>query len=149
MCWSCLQSLTLPGCLASELFSQQTCKWIPNGLFTYITLPCAPLQGPAPQTYQMSINLGCSQTVGVMTQFREHFTSAAVLYQPSVEQGRQRPERSWWQPPLPGDKRAEHRAKTGTSEKMGKKEDRGYSTFPNRHGYESEALPPLVLIVEC
>ena len=23
---------------ASELFSQQTCKWIPNGLFTYITL---------------------------------------------------------------------------------------------------------------
>ena len=84
MCWSCLQSLTLAGCLASELFSQQTCKWIPNGLFTYITLPRAPLQGPAPQTYQMSINLGCSQTVGVMTQFREHFTSAAVLYQPSA-----------------------------------------------------------------
>ena len=31
---------------ASELFSQQTCKWIPNGLFTYITLARAPLQGP-------------------------------------------------------------------------------------------------------
>ena len=29
---------------ASELFSQQTCKWIPNGLFTYITLAGAPLQ---------------------------------------------------------------------------------------------------------
>ena len=29
---------------ASELFSQQTCKWIPNGLFTYITLARAPLQ---------------------------------------------------------------------------------------------------------
>ena len=43
---------------ASELFSQQqTCKWIPNGLFTYITLAGAPPQGPAPQTYQMSINL--------------------------------------------------------------------------------------------
>ena len=42
---------------ASELFSQQTCKWIPNGLFTYITLARAPPQGPAPPTYQMSINL--------------------------------------------------------------------------------------------
>ena len=31
-----------------------------------------------------------------MTQFREHFTSAAVLHQPSVEQGRQRPA----QPPF-------------------------------------------------
>ena len=36
---------------ASELFSQQqTCKWIPNGLFTYITLAGAPLQGPEPSS---------------------------------------------------------------------------------------------------
>ena len=130
MCWSCLQSLTLPGCLASELFSQQTCKWIPNGLFTYITLPRAPLQGRAPQTYQMSINLGCSQTVGVMTQFREHFTSAGVLHQPGVEQGRQRPERSWWQPPLPGNIMAEHWAKTGTSEETGKKDYKNTGVIP-------------------
>ena len=85
-----------------------------------------------------------------MTQFREHFTSPAVLHQPSVEQqGRQRQA----QPPLNtttrGQKGGTQGKNRGTSEEMGKKEDRGYSTFPNCHGYESEALLPLVLIVEC
>ena len=129
---------------ASELFSQQTCKWIPNGLFTYITLAGAPLQARLHQPIRCpSILLLPDSWCNDSVQRTLH-----LCWRPAPAQcGAGAAEAA--QPPLPGDKRAEHRAKTGTSEEMGKKEDRGYSTFPNCHGHEREALLPLVLIVEC
>ena len=91
---------------ASELFSQQTCKWIPNGLFTYITLARAPPQARLHQPIRCpSILLLPDSWCNDSVQRTLHLCCCPAPAQCGAGAA------DAAQPPLPGDKRAEHRAK--------------------------------------